>query len=53
MTLPLMMLVDQNGNVAKNNIHVGPELEGDSLGALCKRQARRTRHVALPPALIA
>ena len=33
MTLPLMLLVDQKGNVAHHNIHVGPELEGE-LGRL-------------------
>jgi peroxiredoxin len=27
MTLPLMLLVDQKGNVAHSNIHVGPELD--------------------------
>ncbi len=29
MTLPLMLLVDQNGIVAHHNIHVGPELEAE------------------------
>jgi thiol-disulfide isomerase/thioredoxin len=29
MTLPLMLLVDQKGNVAHHNIHVGPEIEGE------------------------
>jgi TolA-binding protein/peroxiredoxin len=29
MTLPLMLLVDQKGNVAHHNIHLGPELEAE------------------------
>ena len=29
MTLPLMILVDQDGNVAHQNIHVGPELDAE------------------------
>ncbi len=29
MTLPLMLLVDQKGNVAHHNIHVGAELDGE------------------------
>jgi thiol-disulfide isomerase/thioredoxin len=33
MTLPLMLLVDQKGSVAHNNIHVGAELDGE-LGRL-------------------
>ena len=42
MTLPLMMLVDQNGNVANNNIHVA-ELEAELAGLLRPAARRRTR----------
>lgn len=41
MTLPLMLLVDQSGNVAHHNIHVGPELEGE-LARLIKPTAAGT-----------